>query len=82
MNKIVNKLNALKNIIKREKFNWKCKPILGTDPLNIEKDKVIILSMLQHSDIIMYLLAIKSFYQHFPRGEIVILNDGTLTDKD
>ena len=30
----------------------------------------------------MYLVAIKSFYQRFSKGEIVILNDGSLTNRD
>lgn len=42
----------------------------------------MLLSMVSHLDIMMYLVAIKSFYRHLKRGKIVVLNDGTLTEKD
>jgi len=79
---ITNKINAITKKIQRNMFNRKCNTILDTDPLHILKDSVIIISMLRHLDIIMYLVAIKSFYQRFSKGEIVILNDGSLTARD
>ena len=79
---VTNKIGAMINIFQRNMFNWKSKKILDTDSLHIVKDKVIIISMLRHSDVIMYLVAIKSFYQRFSKGEIVILNDGSLTNRD
>ena len=79
---ITNKINVIKRRFQRNMFNWKCNTILDTDPLHILKDRVIIISMLRHSDVIMYLVAIKSFYQRFSKGEIVILNDGSLTKRD
>jgi len=79
---INNKVNAIKNRFQRNMFNRKCNTILGTDPLHIVKDNAIIISMLRHSDVIMYLIAIKSFYKRFSKGEIVILNDGSLDASD
>lgn len=79
---ITNKINVIKRKFQRNMFNWKCNTIVDTDPLHILKDRVIIISMLRHSDVIMYLIAIKSFYQRFSKGEIVILNDGSLTARD
>jgi hypothetical protein len=79
---IVNKINALKRKIQKNAFDRKCNTILDTNPLDISKDKVIIISMLRHTDVIMYLVAIKSFYHYFLKGEIVILNDGSLTASD
>ena len=79
---ITNKINVIKRKFQRNMFNWKCNTIFDTDQLHIVKDRVIIISMLRHSDVIMYLVAIKSFYQRFSKGEIVILNDGSLTASD
>lgn len=75
-------IDVMNRRFQRNMLNWKCNTILDTDPLHIVKDKVIIISMLRHSDVIMYLVAIKSFYQRFSKGEIVILNDGSLTARD
>jgi hypothetical protein len=82
MKMVNNKINAIKMKLKKNAFNKKCNSILNTDPLKIEKDNVIIISMLRHTDVIMYLVAIKSFYRYFLKGEIVILNDGSLTVND
>ena len=38
--------------------------------------------MVSHRDLIMYLVAVKSFYRQVGRGEITILNDGSLTVQD
>jgi len=82
MKSAINKINFIKKVLQKKWFNWKCNTILDTDPLHIVKDRVIMISMLRHSDVIMYLFAIKSFYQRFSKGEIVILNDGSLTKRD
>jgi len=79
---VTNKIFALQRRFHRNMFNWKCNTILDTHPLNIIKNNIIIISMLRHSDVIMYLVAIKSFYQRFLKGEIIILNDGSLTARD
>jgi hypothetical protein len=82
MKSAINKINFIKKVLQKKWFNWKCNTILDTDPLHNVKEKVIIISMLRHSDVIMYLVAIKSLYQRFSKGEIVILNDGSLTKRD
>ena len=38
--------------------------------------------MVSHLDVLMYLIAIKSLYLYLREGQIVILNDGTLTSHD
>ena len=38
--------------------------------------------MVSHRDLVMYLVAVKSFYHRVGEGEIVIMDDGTLTDSD
>jgi len=63
-------------------FNWIAKDILHTPPLEPTGASPVILTILCHKDLLMYLLAIKSFYRALGRGRIVIINDGTLTKTD
>jgi len=63
-------------------FDINCRGILYTPPIQPRKTCLTIVSMLCHRDIIMYLVAIKSLYSYLGEGEIVILNDGSLTEKD
>lgn len=64
------------------RFDLSCRGILSTVPIQVKENQLKILSMLCHPDLIMYLIAIKSLYAHLGMGQIVILNDGTLTSKD
>lgn len=78
-------MQLIKSISKeynRMLFNWMAKDILQTRPIQLTGDSPVIVSMLCHKDVLMYLLAIKSFYRALGRGRIVIINDGTLTKKD
>ncbi len=72
----------LRQTLNRTWFNHWCRDVLKTPPIEPSKDGVVILSMISHLDLMMYLAAIKTFYRYFKRGEIVILNDGTLTEND
>jgi hypothetical protein len=38
--------------------------------------------MVSHADLTMYLVAVRSLYSHLGHGQIIILNDGTLTAPD
>jgi hypothetical protein len=40
------------------------------------------ISQVSHRDLVMYLIAIKSIYRYFNAGQIVVLDDGSLTDRD
>jgi hypothetical protein len=62
--------------------NYRCKGVLATDPLRIQPSNLRILSMVSHADLIMYLVAVKSFYKRVGRGKIIIINDGSLTSAD
>ncbi|WP_301589775.1 hypothetical protein [Sabulicella glaciei] len=55
--------------------------MLKTPPLQIKPARLRIVSMVSGADHLMYLLAIKSFYRHLLGGEIVIMDDGTLTER-
>jgi len=82
MNSIRNKLIWIGRIIQKRWFNNRCKEVLKTPPIQPCKNGVVILSMLRHVDMLMYLISIKSFYRYLAGGEIVILDDGTLTTSD
>jgi hypothetical protein len=41
-----------------------------------------IVTMLSHADVVMYLVTIKSLYRQLGEGSFVVVNDGTLTNKD
>lgn len=68
--------------ITRVLFGIGCKGILRTPPIIAVGDQPIIVSLVSHSDVLMYLVAIKSFYKYFGRGSIAVLNDGTLVESD
>ena len=67
-------LFRLRTTIKKKWFGIYCKNILSTPPLKIKEDGIVIVSMVSHSDLLMYLIAIKSFYNTLNRGKIVIIN--------
>lgn len=66
----------------RHRFAHAAKGILQSPPLGQQSSDVVIVSSVSHLDLMMYLVAIKSFHRHLGRGQIVILNDGTLTRRD
>ncbi|QSA95597.1 hypothetical protein [Methylococcus sp. EFPC2] len=75
-------VQAISKEYNRRFFDWVARDVLKTNPLQPSGDSPVIVSMLCHRDVRMYLLAIKSFYRALGRGRIVIINDGTLTQKD
>lgn len=68
MKSAINKINIIKKVLQNKWFNWKCNTILDTDPLHIVKDRVIIISMLRHSEVIIYLVAINHLSVTFLRA--------------
>ncbi|WP_155801547.1 glycosyltransferase family A protein [Magnetospirillum molischianum] len=55
---------------------------MKTKPLVIQEAPLRIVSMVSHADVLMYLVAVKSFYSVLKEGRIVVLDDGSLTDQD
>jgi hypothetical protein len=78
----MNLFSNLKAKFRKARFNWLCRGILDTDPLQHRNAPLRIISLVQSDDRIMYLLAIKSLYRYLPGGEIIIIDDGSLTDGD
>lgn len=63
-------------------YNWLCRDVLKTPPLQIKPAPLAFLSMVCSADLIMYLVAIKSVYLRIGEGTIVVIDDGSLTASD
>lgn len=73
----------LKDRLRRHWFAIQCRDILKTPPVTLSNDSnLAVLSQLQHKDVLMYLLALKSFAREVPVGQVYLLNDGSLTPED
>lgn len=68
--------------LKRKWYNHLCKTIFSTPPVRSYSDGVIIFSMIGTEVMTPYLVAAKSLHHHLKRGRMVIMDDGTLTDRD
>jgi hypothetical protein len=76
---------SLKSIVRRwerETHDRRCAGILATAPLSLRPAPVKILSMVCHRDVILYLVAAKSFYRRLDQGSFVLIDDGSLTEED
>ena len=81
--KIKEKVKKLITLFNKMQFELAARNITSTPPIQYELDKnVKIVTMLKHSDINMYLIAIKSFMWHFGYGSVEVIDDGTLTQED
>jgi hypothetical protein len=73
----------LKTTLARSLFNLQCRRVLHTPPLRLSPAAgFTVLSQIRHSDLLMYLLAIKSFARQLAPAAIHIIDDGTLTAAD
>jgi hypothetical protein len=72
----------LSRLIAQSRFDAKCRHILNTPPVAVDRGTAVIASMLCHRDLLMYLVAIKSFISRFGPARVAVLDDGTLTDRD
>ncbi len=69
--------------MKRAWFNVNCRSVSRTAPLISERNDLTLVSMVCHGEVLMYLLAAKSFSQHLGRKPaVVVLDDGSLTEAD
>jgi hypothetical protein len=76
-------LYALKDRMRRLRFAGACKGVLRTAPvrLAVESD-LVLLSQLQHKDVLMFLLAVKSFAKRVAPRAVYVLDDGSLSADD
>ncbi|WP_137180320.1 hypothetical protein [Roseomonas sp. AR75] len=63
-------------------FGRQCRGILRTPPIRLRPAPLKVVSMVRTEHLRMYLLAIKSFYRYLPGGEVIVLDDGSLTGPD
>jgi hypothetical protein len=73
----------LKDKLNRYRFSKACKQIFFTPPIAATTDKpVALLTQLQHKDVILFLIAIKTFAIQVPLSKVFIINDGSLNNDD
>lgn len=73
----------LRDKLNRLNFSFACKKIYGTPPVLAKTDEPIaVLTLLQHKDVLLFLIAIKSFTKQVAIRKVIIINDGTLTQND
>jgi len=74
---------SLKDRLNRYHFAWVCRQVYDTPPVRMDSESpVAVLTQLQHKDVILFLVAIKSFAYHVALREAIILDDGSLTSHD
>lgn len=75
-------LEAARRKVDRKWFDWRCARVYDTKPIQCDPgSKVVIVSQLYSPDVIMYLLAAKSFCRWVKPREFLIVDDG-LTEED
>ena len=55
---------------------------MRTPPLRTKDAPLRIVTLIQHKDLTMYLLACKSVYHRLKEGKFFVIDDGSLTDED
>lgn len=75
-------LYRLRRRLGRSVFDIATRGILGTPPVRTRPALLRVVTMLSSQDLRMYLVAIKSFYRFLPGGEVVVMDDGSLTPDD
>ena len=64
------------------RFEWAIRAIAKTPALLLRSGELTVLSMVQHRDVLPYLLALKSFTRFVPTSEVVVIADPTLDQND
>lgn len=73
----------LKDQLNRLNFALECNNIYKTPPIAAKTDAPIaVLTQLQHKDVLLFFIAIKSFAQKINLNKVIIINDGSLTSSD
>lgn len=73
----------LKGQVGRELFNRRCAAVLDTPPIRLDDSRpAMVLSQLQHKDLLMYLVAVKTLAARVPLGRARVLDDGSLQPED
>ena len=73
----------LKDQVRRFRFARECKDVLQTAPVLLDvSSNLALLSQLQHKDVLMYLIALKSFTGYLQPRAVYLVNDGSLSQDD
>jgi hypothetical protein len=74
---------GLKDRMRRWRFARECDGVLDTPPVPLDAaSEIVLLSQLQHKDLLMYLLAAKSFARRVNPRAVYVVDDGTLSRDD
>lgn len=74
---------TLPNKLQRALHDFRIRSILQTPPVTLDSGSPVhLLTQLQHKDVRMFLVAIKSFMSQVPASRVTVLNDGSLTPSD
>jgi hypothetical protein len=72
-----------KRALGRAWFDLNCRALMRTPPIHCNSDSLTVVTMLCHGEVLMYLLAVKSFCRQLGQTpNVVVLNDGSLTASD
>ena len=76
-------LYKLKDLVRRARFSGECSGILRTGPVSLKAaSRMVLLSQLQHKDVLLFMLAVKSFARQVKPRAVYVLDDGSLTSND
>jgi hypothetical protein len=74
---------GMKDRYRRFRFGRACRSVLSTPPCDVNPEsKVALLTQLQHKDVLLALIAFKSFVARVPVSALYVLNDGSLNVED
>lgn len=72
---------GLKRRYFRHEFGMRCRAVFDTPPVELDESSgLVVLSQTYHPDLIMYLVAAKSFAKHIKPALFVIVDDGLLPE--
>lgn len=63
-------------------FDWRCRGILDTPPLQKTQGGPHLVSQVCHRDLIPYLVTVKTAHLHLGAEQITVVDDGTLSTRD
>jgi hypothetical protein len=73
----------LKVQVRRIRFAGECKGVLRSAPVALDaSSSLALLSQLQHKDVLVFLLALKSFTRQIEPRAVYVVNDGSLDGDD
>jgi hypothetical protein len=76
-------LYGVKDRLRRLRFARDCSGVLHTAPVAFDSGSgLVVLSQIQHKDVLMFLLALKSFARYVAPARVYVVDDGSLTASD